>query len=120
MKSTKLNFSLLLGSLFICVVSCYPNESENVGPFPLRQLKDKNSVTTTSCGGALNGTTGEISYKTDQPFAPNERCVWIIRVRKSTAYSIGIFSLGFPVPNADHQVTISGFAHGHNVTQVVP
>ncbi len=114
--SVKLNVSLLWGLLFLYVASCSPN----AGPFPLTQLQESPSVTTTDCGGVLNETSGEISYKLYEPFGPNERCVWIIRAQNTTDYTIGVFNLGFPSPHPNHQVTVSGFALGRNITQVIP
>lgn len=122
MQSIKFIFSLLGGFLILHVISCLPNDSKYTGngPFPLRQLKDINSLTTTSCGGILNDTSGEINYKLNQPIASNERCIWIIQPINTTDFTIGIFNLGFPTPNLNHQITISGFALGRNQTQVLP
>ncbi|ODM91652.1 Cubilin [Orchesella cincta] len=48
------------------------------------------------CGEVLTSTFGIISYKPNETYIPNERCVWIIRVENATSFDFTFSHIGYP------------------------
>ncbi|CAL8130803.1 unnamed protein product [Orchesella dallaii] len=48
------------------------------------------------CGQVLTSNYGIISYKPNETYIPNERCVWIIRVENATSFDFTFSHMGYP------------------------
>ncbi|CAL8128157.1 unnamed protein product [Orchesella dallaii] len=53
------------------------------------------TINESKCGGVIVGETGEISYKLDESYLNNERCVWLVHSPNNSSITFNLQDAGF-------------------------